>query len=285
MGEQRQRTLAREVTLQGITLHGGRKTSMTLRPGRPDSGIVFRRGAVAVAAHWRNALESPLCSSLRLPDGTVVRTVEHLLTAFVAADIDNAEVLLDGDEVPICDGSAAPLLALIDQAGSAEQEQPRARLRVTRPFSFKRGGSAFRIRPAAKTSLKLSVSFSGFGRLGWEGALTPEVLRDHVVAARTFGFLPEALLGCVFGRFRNPPLLRGGSLRTALVVVGKHPVNPSTMPVQDELVRHRVLDAVGDLALAGAPLLGAISIYGTRHAFIRAALEALFATPDILARE
>jgi UDP-3-O-[3-hydroxymyristoyl] N-acetylglucosamine deacetylase len=285
MGEELQRTLAREVTLQGITLHSGRRTTMTLVPAPPDNGVVFRRGKVAVAAHWRNAVESPLCSSLRMPDGTLVRTIEHLLTAFVAAGIDNAEVVLDGDEVPICDGSAAPLLALIDRAGSVEQARPRARLRVLKPFSFKQAGSAFRIRPAAQTSLKLSVSFPRFGRLRWEGPLSPAVLRDQVVAARTFGFLPEALLGCAFGRFRNPPLLRGGSLRTALVMVGKHPVNPSAMPARDELLRHRVLDAVGDLALADAPLLGAIAIYGTRHAFIRAALEALFAAPDILVRE
>jgi UDP-3-O-[3-hydroxymyristoyl] N-acetylglucosamine deacetylase len=285
MNEQMQCTLRREVTLRGITLHGGRKTTMTLAPGLPDSGIVFRRGAVSVAAHWRNAIASPLCSSLRLPDGAVIRTVEHLLTAFVAAGIDNAEVALDGDEVPIVDGSAAPLLALIDQAGSVEQARRRTRLRVVKPFSFKWKGSAIGIHPAAQASLALSVSFPRFGKLRWEGTINPAVLRDQVVAARTFGFLPEALLGCALGRFGNPPLLRGGSLRTALVMVGKYPVNPRTMPIPDELVRHRVLDAVGDLALAGAPLLGAIAIYGTRHSFIRAALEALFAAPDTLVRE
>src|SRR5690242_15945297 len=220
-----------------------------------------------------------------MPDGTVVRTVEHLLTAFVAAGIDNAEVVLDGDEVPICDGSAAPLLALIDQAGSVEQARHRRRLRVLTPFSFKQGGSAFRIRPAAQASLALTVSFPRFGRLCWEGPLNPAVLREQVVSARTFGFLPQALLACAFGRFRSPPLLRGGSLRTALVMVGKHPVNPSAMPAPDELVRHRVLDAVGDLAPAGAPLLGAVAVYGTRHTFIRAALEALFAAPGTLAHE
>ncbi|WP_395022705.1 UDP-3-O-acyl-N-acetylglucosamine deacetylase [Dongia sp.] len=283
MSDQLQHTLAREVRLQGITLHGGRNTAMTLVPSPPDSGIVFRRGAIAVAAHWRNAVASPLCSTLRMPDGTVVRTVEHLLAAFVTAGIDNAEVILDGDEVPICDGSAAPLLALIDQAGAVEQERPRRRLRVLKPFSFKRDGSAFRIGPAAQATLALTVSFPNFGRLRWEGPLSPEVLRDQVVSARTFGFLPEALVGCTFGRFRSPPLLRGGSLRTALVMVGRHPINPSDMPASDELVRHRVLDAVGDLALAGAPLLGAIAIYGTRHTFIRAALEALFAAPGTLA--
>jgi UDP-3-O-[3-hydroxymyristoyl] N-acetylglucosamine deacetylase len=258
---------------------------MTLMPGVPDSGIVFRRGDAAVAAHWRNALGSPLCSSLRMPDGTLVRTIEHLLTAFVAAGIDNAEVVLDDDEVPICDGSAAPLLALIDQAGSKEQQRHRTRLRVLRPFSFEQKGSYFRIRPAPQSRLAMSVSFPRFGRLRWEGPLRPEVLREQVVAARTFGFLPEAIFACALGRFHTPPLLRGGSLRTALVMVGRYAINPGAMPVCDELVRHRVLDAVGDLALAGAPLVGAIAIHRTRHAFIRDALEALFAMPNILARE
>jgi UDP-3-O-[3-hydroxymyristoyl] N-acetylglucosamine deacetylase len=285
MNEQMQRTLRREVTMCGITLHGGRKTTMTLAPGLPDSGIVFRRGMVSVAAHWRNAIASPLCSTLRVPDGTFIRTIEHLLTAFVAARIDNAEVVLDGDEVPIADGSAAPLLALIDQAGSVEQDRRRVRLHVLKPFSFKKDGSAFAIQPAAQTSLSLSVSFPRFGKLRWQGLLEPELLRDQVVQARTFGFLPEALLGFALGRFHSPPLLRGGSLRTAMVIVGTRPLNPGAMSACDELVRHRVLDAVGDLALAGAPLLGAIAIYGTRHAFIREALEALFAVPDTLAPE
>jgi UDP-3-O-[3-hydroxymyristoyl] N-acetylglucosamine deacetylase len=115
--------------------------------------------------------------------------------------------------------------------------------------------------------------------------LRAEALRDQIVAARTFGWLPEVLLAYAFGRFRTPPLLRGGSFRTALVMVGKYPVNPSAMRACDELVRHRVLDAVGDLALAGAPLIGAITIHRTRHAFMRAALDALFTAPGVLVRE
>jgi UDP-3-O-[3-hydroxymyristoyl] N-acetylglucosamine deacetylase len=285
MGERLQRTLGGAVTLRGITLHGGRMTTMTLLPGPPDSGVVFRRGDLAVAAHWRNALKSPLCASLRMPDGTVVRTVEHLMTAFVAAEIDNAEVILDDDEVPICDGSAAPLLALIDQAGSVQQQRPRATLRVVKPFAFKHEGSVFEVQPAPQAHLVLSVSFPRFGRLRWEGPLHAEVLRDQIVAARTFGWLPEALLAYAFGRFRTPPLLRGGSFRTALVMLGKHAINPGSMPARDELVRHRVLDAIGDLALAGAPLVGAITIHRTRHAFISAALEALFAAPGVLVRD
>ncbi len=177
------------------------------------------------------------------------------------------------------------MLALIDQAGLVKQERRRVRLRVLKPFSFKREGSSFQIQPAAQANLALTVSFPRFGRLRWEGPLHPEVLRDQVVAARTFGWLPEALLAYAFGRFRTPPLLRGGSLRTALVMVGKYPVNPGAMPACDELVRHRVIDAVGDLALAGGPLWGAITIHRTRHAFIRAALEALFAAPGTLAPE
>ncbi len=156
---------------------------------------------------------------------------------------------------------------------------------MLKPFSFKQEGSSFQIRPAAQASLALTVSFPQFGRLRWDGPLHPEVLRDQVVAARTFGWLPEALLACAFGRFRTPPHAARRILANSAGDGRKIPSQSERHAGQRRTGAPPRCRCRGRPCLGGAPLLGAITIHRTRHAFIRAALEALFAAPGTLAPE
>jgi UDP-3-O-[3-hydroxymyristoyl] N-acetylglucosamine deacetylase len=256
---------------------------MVLRPAPADSGICFtfrdrRKGRASLRADWRHAVATPLCSTLEHPEtGARVRTVEHLLAAFAMAEIDNAAVELDGDEVPIVDGGAGPLLALVDRAGAANQDSWRRYLRVVKPLDIRDGPSRARILPSDAPSLEITLPLDEFGVLTYRAELSPAILRREIAAARTFGWFPQALPGVLFGRFMDPPLLRGASLRTALVMAGRRAVNRRALAIPDELVRHRALDAYGDLALVGAPVLADIRVRGPRHRFMALVLRTLFA--------
>jgi len=260
---------------RGVGVHTGARVSMTLHPAETGTGIVFRRsdrGGAAVAADWRNVQESPLCTTLVNHEGISVATVEHLLAALAGAEIDNVVVELDGPEVPVMDGSAEPFLFLIERAGIVEQDVPRRAIKVLKPVRVADENRIAALTPANGFSASFRIDFPDevVRRQDISLVLDAESFRTEIARARTFGFLEDV------ERLRAAGLARGGSLDNAVVVSGAKVLNQDGLRYADEFVRHKVLDAVGDLYLAGGPIVGHFRGVRSGHALNRRLLEAFF---------
>ncbi|HEY4133940.1 MAG TPA: UDP-3-O-acyl-N-acetylglucosamine deacetylase [Alphaproteobacteria bacterium] len=273
----RQKTLKSAIGCSGIGLHSGAKVSMTLLPADENSGIVFKRtdipgGQAMIAADWRNVTDSQLCTAISM-GGSTISTIEHLMAALAAAGIDNAVVELNGPEVPIMDGSAAPFVFLIECAGTVEQAAARRAVVVKKPVSVTVGDKRAAIEPGAGFSISFDIDFSSAAvrRQTFAFDLVDGAFKSDIARARTFGFEHEV------SALRAQGLLRGGSIENAVVVSGDKVLNPTGLRYVDEFVRHKVLDSVGDLYLAGAPLIG--HFHGSRsgHRMNHQLLQALFA--------
>jgi len=252
---------------------------MTLHPAAPDSGIVFRRSDRAgaeIKACWQNAVEQPLCTKLDDGEGLSVATIEHLMAALGGLEIDNAVIELDGPEVPVMDGSAAPFVFLIECAGIAEQEAPRRAIKVLKPIAVGETGKSAALTPDDGFSMSFAIDFASdaISRQDIAIALDPESFKSDISRARTFGFLHEV------DQMRSAGLARGGSLDNAVVISGDQVLNREGLRYVDEFVRHKVLDALGDLYLAGAPVIGHFRGVRSGHALNRRLLKALFADPS-----
>lgn len=272
---ERQRTLKNPIHCAGVGVHSGRKVHMTLKPAPAGHGIVFRRSDTgeAVPALWRHAVESPLCTTLVTAGGDKITTIEHLMSAFVGLGVDNALVELDAPEVPIMDGSAAPFVFLIECAGTEEQAAPRRWLEVLKPVEVIDGPRSARLLPDERGMVAFTIDFpnAAIQRQSWAGAVTPAAYKRDIARARTFGFLPEV------EALRARGLARGGSLDNAVVLDGARILNPEGLRFTDEFVRHKVLDAIGDLYLMGAPMIGRFEGERAGHALTLRLLNALFA--------
>ena len=247
---------------------------MTLHPAAPDTGIVFRRAASAVEirAYWANTIESPLCTVLSNGEGNTVGTVEHLMAALAGAAIDNAIVELDGREVPIMDGSSAPFLFLIECAGVVEQDAARRAIKVLKEVSVTDDGATATLSPDHGFSMSFEIDFDNplIRRQDIWLMFDAETFKTELSRARTFGLLDE------LDGLRAAGLARGGSLDNAVVVGRDHVLNVGGLRFADEFVRHKLLDAFGDLYLAGGPLLGSFRGVRSGHAHTRRLLAALF---------
>lgn len=278
----RQRTIATSVGCEGVALHSGKRVRLGLQPGEAGSGIVFRRtdgparGEV-IRADWRNVADCRLCTTLANENGYRLSTMEHLMAALYACRIDNALIEVEGDEIPILDGSAAPFVGLLEEAGVREQPEARRHLRVLETVEIREGERVIRLEPAEELSLDLTLVLPGFGRSNWRGAITPEVVRESIAEARTFGHLAQVGLPLILGKLRLIPYLRGASLGSAVVLLNRFVLNRGGLRCDDEPVKHRVLDLVGDLALAGAPLQARVTAATAGHCFNTAILRKLFA--------
>jgi UDP-3-O-[3-hydroxymyristoyl] N-acetylglucosamine deacetylase len=264
-----QQTIGRSVTLVGQGVHGGRRASVTIAPAGADAGVVFNVGGVEIEAHWSRVDASKLRTRLA-GGGASVSTVEHLMAALAALRIDNALVLLDGDEVPAMDGSARNFVSAIDEAGVATLAAPRRCWRVAKSTRVSDGAGWAELRPAkAGLHLDVEIAFpSPVGRQRLSLDLTPETFRRELADARSFGFLNDA------ERLWRESLALGANLDNTLVFDGGGPINPQGLRFADECVRHKTLDVIGDLALAGAPIIGAFRSYRGGHALNIALLEA-----------
>ncbi|MGH6661022.1 MAG: UDP-3-O-acyl-N-acetylglucosamine deacetylase [Rhodospirillales bacterium] len=271
-----QRTLKSSVSCVGVGLHSGKPASLTLQPAAIDAGIVFKRtdiGGAAIPAKWDHVVDSRMCTTIGDGNGVAIGTVEHLMAALAGCGIDNAVVEVDGPEVPIMDGSAQPFVAMVAAAGVVNQDASRRVIRVLKTVSVEAGNSQARLSPGLCLSLDVAIDFAS-------GAVAKQSLSIGVVngsfarelaGARTFGFLQEVEKLWAAG------LAKGGSLDNAVVVSGDKVLNQEGLRFDDEFVRHKILDAVGDLYLAGAPIIG--NFHGVRsgHAINNALLKALFA--------
>lgn len=282
-----QRTLKQSIGCVGVGLHSARRVHMELAPAAPGSGIVFRRtdvpgGPVDIPARYDRVAETPLCTELVSAERPDVRvaTVEHLMAALAGSFVDNALITLDGPEVPILDGSAAPFLFLLDCAGIIEQEVPRRRIEILRSVRVAEGGGMVELRPprAGRDGLELSLSITfpaaAIGSQAWTMRLDPESFRRELARARTFTFASEVAQLHANGR------ALGGSLENAVVVDEDRVLNPGGLRMPKEFVRHKLLDVVGDLALAGAALNGRFVGHCSGHALNNRLLRALFEDPS-----
>lgn len=276
LGIAQQKTLKSAIHCRGIALHSGKRVGMTLYPAATDTGIVFRRSDRAgaeIQATWRNAVEQPLCTRLDDGEGVSVATIEHVMAALNGLEIDNALIELDGPEVPVMDGSAAPFVFLIECAGVVEQDAPRHAIKVLKPVTVGEGGKSASLSPDAGFSMSFAIDFASdaISRQDISIAVDPETFKSDISRARTFGFLHE------LDQMRAAGLARGGSLDNAVVINGHQVLNSEGLRYVDEFVRHKVLDALGDLYLAGAPIIGHFRGVRSGHALNRRLLAALFA--------
>jgi UDP-3-O-[3-hydroxymyristoyl] N-acetylglucosamine deacetylase len=281
MGIVQQRTIKNAIHCRGIGLHSGAKTSLTLLPAAPDTGIVFHRtdlagGGAVIAADWKNVAGSALCTTLSNGEGISIGTVEHLMAAFAGAEIDNVVVELDGPEVPIMDGSAAPFLFLIECAGLKEQDSSRRAIKILKPILVGDETRSVALLPDHGFSMSFEIDFASkaVSRQDISLAVDGDSFKAELARARTFGFLHD------IDRMRAAGLARGGSLDNAVVVNGDAILNEGGLRYADEFVRHKLLDALGDLYLAGCPMIGHFRGLRSGHNLNRQVLEALFADPS-----
>ncbi len=275
----RQRSLRQRTSLEGVGLHSGRKVKLTLVPAPADSGISFVRTdlspRVEIPALAEYVVDTMLNTSLG--KGSVrVGTVEHLLAALYGCGIDNASVELDGPEVPILDGSCAPWVVLINEAGVREQRANRRFLLLRKPITVVDGDKRARLTPAARFSISYTIDFK-------HPLISDQTLRidfsdraflKEIARARTFGFKRDV------ERMHRAGLALGGSLENAVVVDDFHILNPDGLRYPDEFVRHKILDAIGDLSLLGMPLLGHFSAVKSGHALNHQLVRKLLADED-----
>ncbi len=255
-------TLGRAFTLSGRGLHCGRRSRVRVAP-RPDGGIVFRRGDVEVAGTWQHRERQVLANAVRLPDGRPIRLIEHLLAALAAYGIDHAAIEVEGEELPILDGSALPWCRAIAAAGRVATGESRIALEVLEPVEVRCGSQHVRIEPAPVFSLDVRIAMRGLGPMHWTGAVTPDRFVAELAPSRSFGRLCWAVPALLWGLAHNRPVLRGAWPGTTAIVWGDRVLGGMRVP--QEPVRHRVLDLVGDLALAGRPILGHVAATNPGH--------------------
>jgi UDP-3-O-[3-hydroxymyristoyl] N-acetylglucosamine deacetylase len=262
----RQRTLKNIIRATGVGLHTGEKVYLTLKPAPVDSGIVFQRvdldPPVTVPARPENVSDTRLSTTLE-KDGVKISTVEHLMSAFAGLGIDNALVELSAPEVPIMDGSAGPFVFLLQSAGIQEQEKLKQFIRIKKPLIVEDGDKWVKFEPFNGFKVSFAIDFdhpilqNSTQQAEVDFSTTSFV--KEVSRARTFGFMDD------LEALRNAGLAQGGSFDNAIVMDSFHILNDDGLRYEDEFVKHKVLDAIGDLYLLGHPLIGAFSAHKSGH--------------------
>jgi UDP-3-O-[3-hydroxymyristoyl] N-acetylglucosamine deacetylase len=274
----RQTTLARDVELSGTGVHSGAPVSISLHPAESDVGfrfLVSRRGRIVadIPADVRSVKNLTLCTVLGDETGVTVGTVEHLLAALRGLGIDNCYIEIDNREVPIMDGSSAAFVAAIEDAGTRELSEPRKFIKVLKPVRVQDGDCFGELTPGNGFHLDVEIDFPtaliGRQRLALE--LTPASFRNELSRARTFGFMRDV------EKLWKAGLALGASLDNTVALGDDKIINPEGLRHPQEFVRHKMLDAVGDLALAGAPILGTFKSVRGGHRLNAHVLQALFA--------
>ncbi len=268
------RTIAHSVTVTGTALHAGVPVNMTVSPGKSASGIVFRRCDLNVDIPARYDLVSETRLGTVIGQGSAkIGVIEHLMAAAAGAEIDDLLVTLDGPEPPILDGDALSYLTLLESAGVTEQDQPRTVIKVLKPVTVERGDATASLQPDDRLSYSYDLSFPVLGNQFYVFAFSRAGFRAEIAPARTFGFLSE------LEALNKMDMAKGASLANTLALDASGVVNRERQRFADEFVRHKILDAIGDMALAGAPLIARFEGKKSGHATNNELLRALFADP------
>lgn len=271
------KTLAAVSVCAGVGLHSGKRVRMVLKPAAPGSGIHFIRtdltGDNRIAARIANVTTVRLGTTIANEAGASVATVEHLMSALAGLGVDDAVIEIDGPETPAMDGSAAPFVELIRQAGLKESAAPLRVMRILKPVSIEMQGRTATFLPSIKPAIDVEISFPHptVGRQRYAFDISDRIFAEDVAAARTFGFRKDVEAMHAAG------LALGGSMDNAVVIDDGGIANPEGLRFADEFARHKALDALGDLSLAGAPIFGRYFAHQPGHALNVAAVRALLA--------
>lgn len=280
-----QNTVAKTITFDGVGLHSGLPVRMTVESARSNSGISFVRSDIdaniddtrdaRIEARWDAVVPSKLCTLIRNSDGVEVSTIEHIMAAFAGCGVTNAVVHVNGPEVPIEDGSAASFVAAILAVGLTRQEGPTRALKILKPVQIESGKATARLEPAQTLEIDFHIDFE-------DAAIG---VQDKSLVMANGAFIRELSNCRTFCRKSDVDVMKanglalGGTFENAVVVDGADVLSPGGLRHDDEPVRHKMLDALGDLALAGAPILGRYTGVRAGHAMTNALLRELFATP------
>ena len=276
-----QHTLQGPAIFAGVGVHTGAYTRVAVRPAPTNSGIVFVRTDVTdrdnrVPATGEAVTKTQLGTVIENAAGVSVSTIEHLMAALVMLGVDNAVVELDGPEMPIMDGSSLPFVQILDRAGRRQQDALRAYIEILEPIEFVDGDKRASLTPSDHFEVAFEIRFpsAAIGRQAVDLVMDEQAFRDELADCRTFGFLHEVEY------LRSIGLARGGSMENAVVIEGDRILNPEGLRRPDEFVRHKALDAIGDLYVLGAPILGRFEGVLAGHSLNNQLVRALLAAPQ-----
>ena len=276
-----QHTLKASVGFSGVGVHTGAHTCVLVHPAGPDTGIVFVRLDITdhdnrVPVSGEAVCKTQLGTVIANAAGATVATIEHLMAALAMLGIDNATVELDGPELPIMDGSAQPFVQVLDLAGKRRQEAPRRFIEILETVEVTDGDKRATLKPARQFEMAFAINFpsSVIGHQAVDLAMDEAAFRKELADCRTFGFLGEV------EALRDLGLARGGSLENVVVIDGDRVLNPEGLRRTDEFVRHKALDAIGDLYVLGAPVIGRFEGERAGHAINNQLVRALLARPQ-----
>lgn len=276
-----QQTLKAPVTLHGVGLHSGNAVELRLCPADENTGIIFIRTDLEgsknlIPARWDHVIDTRLCTMIGNEHGATVGTIEHLMAALRGAGIDNLRIELNGPEVPIMDGSSALFMDAITQVGIEQQDAPRRYIKILSPITVREGDKEVTLTPNSLSLFSGEIDFAhpAIGNQSYETSLVNGNFAHFLADCRTFGFKKDVEM------LRKNGLARGGSLDNAIVLGEDNVLNPEGLRHADEFIRHKLLDAVGDLYLAEAPILGKYHGIKAGHDMNNKILHALFAQPE-----
>lgn len=279
--EHHEHTLATPAICAGVGLHTGERVRLSVRPAPAGSGVVFVRSDVTdrdniIAATAESVTQTRLGTVITNKAGASVSTIEHLMAALSALGVDNVLIEMDGPEVPIMDGSALPFVQLLDRAGFRRQAMPQSVIEILKPVEVIEGDKRASLSPCDRFEMRFEIEFDSavIGHQVVDLVVTEDSFRTELMSARTFGFLEgvEAL--------RAAGLARGGSMDNAIVIDGDKVLNTEGLRYADEFVRHKALDAIGDLYVLGMPILGRFEGIKAGHGLNNALVRALLSQPD-----
>ena len=275
-----QKTVADRIEIHGLGVHSASPARIVIHPAEADHGVVFLRTGMAdgadrlIEANWRNIRQTALCTVIGDRAGATIATIEHLMAALAGLGVDNALVEIDGPEAPIMDGSSAAFVAALDAAGLVTQARRRKYIKVLKSVYVESGRCRAELKPAEagfKVDVEIDFENATIGRQRRVFDIDPQTFRSDISRARTFGFVADVKKLWAAG------YALGSSLENSVAIDGERVLNPEGLRYRDEFVRHKALDVVGDLALAGAPIIGHYQAHRPGHGVNAAILTALFA--------
>ncbi len=276
-----QKTLAKAVECSGVGVHSGNQVNLRLCPAAEDTGIVFIRtdllnGARRIRARWDQVVDTRMCTAIGNDHGGKVATIEHLMAALAASGLDNVVVEVDGPEVPVMDGSSDAFVFLIEVAGVVDQNAPKREIEILKPVEVRHEGKVARLTPydSARYSITIDFDRAPIKKQSCDVMLSAAAFKSEVSRARTFGFFEEV------DQLRKLGLARGGSLDNSIIIKDDAILNEGGLRYSNEFARHKLLDAIGDLSLAGMSIRGHFEGHCTGHALNNRLLRALFDAPE-----
>lgn len=279
--DHRQKTTVAPAIIAGVGVHTGDRVRLAVRPAPAGTGIVFVRTDIKdrdnrIPVSGEAVVDARLNTMIENAAGVRLSTIEHLMAAFAALGVSNAVVEVDGPELPILDGSALPFVQLLDRAGFRRQQSPVRYIEILEPIRVQEGDKSAALLPCDRYEMRFEIDFDTpvIGNQVVDFVVDEETFRNEIMAARTFGFAHEV------EALRRAGLARGGSLENAVVIDGDQILNPGGLRMEREFVRHKALDAIGDLYVLGAPLLGRYEGVKAGHAINNLLVRALLANPQ-----